>query len=136
MPFPEFRRSGVPLVSAAVARQTSLPGSVSPEQDQLVWDLVERLYADYLNGSLTTPQLGFMVFTWRGTTGTFGWASVKDSLPPTVRGPFSYVMGHRYLRLNKRDQATAFFRTALSDAPQDSTLARLAQAELSRLEPK
>jgi hypothetical protein len=50
------------------------------------------------------------------------------------RGPLAYVLGHRYLRIfKKQGAAVSFFRTALADAPPGSPLKRLAQAELNRL---
>ena len=44
-------------------------------------------------------------------------------------------MGQRYLRLNRAEDATFFFQTALDDAPPGSPLETLAQAELNRLAP-
>jgi hypothetical protein len=86
-----------------------------------------------MNGKLTLPQLIQIGLTWKGTTSYLGWAGVSPNLDPALRGPSAYIFGHRYLRLNRRQEALALFRTALADAPPGSSLRRLAQAELDRL---
>jgi hypothetical protein len=45
----------------------------------------------------------------------------------------AYVMGHRYLRLNKPQQAAAFFQETLELAPPDSPLAKLAATDAALL---
>jgi hypothetical protein len=50
-----------------------------------------------------------------------------------VRGPLAYEFGLRYLQKKKPEEAVKFFKVAVGDAPQDSSLARLATAELARL---
>src|SRR3712207_9540606 len=36
-----------------------------------------------------------------GSTNFLGWGALSPTLEPALRGPFAYVFGHRYLRLNK-----------------------------------
>ncbi len=86
-------------------------------------------------GKVGVAHITQLYLTWQGTTGLLGWGGLAGLLEPEVRGHIAYWMGFRYQRLKKLDEATAFFRTALADAPPDSALRRLAQAELTRLRP-
>jgi tRNA A-37 threonylcarbamoyl transferase component Bud32 len=118
--------------------QGAFPGPLSTEHDQLIWKLVEDIYASHCAGRLKETDLFPMLPTWTGTTGGYGWAKVASTLKsqPDIRGMLAYVYGHRYRRLNRPAQATTFFRAALADAPPGSTLARLARAELMRMKAK
>lgn len=87
-------------------------------------------------GTLNDAQVLQVALTWKGTTNFLGWAGVKGSLEPALRGPLAYVAGHRYLRLNRPTDAVTFFRTARQDSSPGSALHRLAQAELERLNAK
>jgi hypothetical protein len=69
--------------------------------------------------------------SWKGVTNALGWAGVAPSLEPHLRGPFAYVLGHRFRRLGQPEQARQMFLTAVADAPPDSTLARLAERALA-----
>jgi serine/threonine protein kinase/tetratricopeptide (TPR) repeat protein len=114
--------------------QGAFPGKLTRDHDDLIWQLVEDLYAAHTSGKLKEADLFPMLPTWTGTTTLFGWSSVAKVMrsQPHIRGTLAYVYGHRYRRLNQPAQAIKFFRAALVDAPPRSKLARLAQAELDR----
>jgi hypothetical protein len=87
----------------------------------------------YLDGKLNIAQV-FQVFqSWRGSTNFLGWGGVAPTLDPAVRGPLAYLLGHRYRRLGQpASVVNNFFRAAEKDAPPNSLLSRLVQAELKR----
>jgi tetratricopeptide (TPR) repeat protein len=124
------------LVFTEMARQGAFIGATSPEQDALLWKLCEDGHTAFVNRRLSLPQLIQIGLSWKGTTNFLGWAGVAPGLDPALRGPLAYLLGHRYLRLSRPADAATFFRTALADAPPDSPLRRLAQAELERLKAK
>ena len=86
-------------------------------------------------GTVSQTQMIQLALAWKGITNFLGWAGVAPNLQPNLRGPIAYVMGHRYLRLGQPKDASMFFNTALTDAPNGSPLATMAQAELDRLLP-
>jgi tetratricopeptide (TPR) repeat protein len=132
--FAECVRLPMLLIAAEAIRQTGMGGQVTDEQDEIIWEVVEGAYsALFETGSISKPQLLQLGFTWKGFTNFVGWAGVASRLDPQLRGPVAYVVGHRYLRMNRQDDALRFFRTARDDAPDGSPLKILAQAELDRL---
>jgi len=132
--FAELLRIPPQLFIAELFGQGAFGGKLTPQHDDLVWKLAEDFYAALVHtGKMTTKQVLPLLMTWKGVTNFLGWGAVRGALEPQIRGPLAYVAGHRYLRLKKRKEAVGFFRTALADAPPDSALRRLAQAELERL---
>jgi tRNA A-37 threonylcarbamoyl transferase component Bud32 len=137
LPYAESLRAPVLLLGAEIVRQEGFGGELSAEQDELVWQAASASYALYADGKVGTAQALQLGLAWKkGITGLLGWASVAPSLPAEVRGPLAYAFGHRLLRLKMPREAEDLFRSALADAPRDSPLRRLAQAELDRLKPK
>lgn len=132
LPYADYLQRPLFLMEAELIRQKAMSGTTTQEQDDLIWKLIVDGNAAHARDKLAAPQLLALLLTWKGTTGITGWASLKGSLEPELRGPLAYVLGHRYLRLNKPTEAEDFFRTALKDAPAKSLLQRLAQAELDR----
>jgi tRNA A-37 threonylcarbamoyl transferase component Bud32/tetratricopeptide (TPR) repeat protein len=59
--------------------------------------------------------------------------ALRTGLPPTLFPSSAYLFGRRYLQMNNKDQARAFFEAVHKDAPPGSEVARLAQLELTRL---
>jgi len=135
LPYNDFFRLPMFLLASEELHQGALLGELTSEQDKLIWQLVNDGFSRFAEGKLTIEQLGRLGSSWKGSTGIFGWAGVKDSLDRTLLGPTAYVLGHRYLnRLKKSQEAKAFFETARESAPTGSILRRLAQAELDRLQ--
>ncbi len=64
-----------------------------------------------------------------GDGGLSGLGGLAPTLPPRIRGPLAYILGHRYLGMGKQD-------TAAADGPPDSPLRRLAQTQTDRLADK
>jgi tetratricopeptide (TPR) repeat protein len=124
------------LMVAEKFHQDAMPGKISKEQDDILWDTVTRGFEAYAKGKLDQIQVMQLALAWKGTFNFLGWGGVAGKLDPALRGPLAYVMGHRYLRLGKPKEAATFFRTALADAPANSALRRLAQVEIDRTKVK
>jgi WD40 repeat protein/tetratricopeptide (TPR) repeat protein len=131
--YAESLRLPLLVLSAEYSQQSALPRELTREQEEVLWTATERLYLAYMEEKVLMPQLVGIGLTWKGTTNFLGWGGVSLTLDPSVRGPLAYVLGHRYLRLDKPAEALTFFETAARDAPADSTLRRLAEAEVARL---
>jgi tetratricopeptide (TPR) repeat protein len=121
-------------------RQDALGGQPTPEQDDVIWQATRACLDALAQGKMTQFQGLQLAMTWGGTTNALGWNGIAPQLDPGLRGPVAYVLGHRYLHLKtnagaaRRDDALLFFRTAQKDAPAASTLERLSQREVQRLE--
>ena len=113
-------------------RQELFPGGPTADQDAAAWDAVGGVCGLMWDGRLSKTAALQLAFAWRGSEGSFGWGGVAPGLPPGVRGPVAFVMGRRYLVLNRPGDARRLFQTAAADAPADSPLRRLAEAELRR----
>ncbi|HUU43552.1 MAG TPA: tetratricopeptide repeat protein, partial [Planctomycetota bacterium] len=130
-----IRLPGVLMVTDYLKRY-AFDDKVSEDQDRLLVKLGEDVWDEVRGRRLGKTGLMCMFFAWKGTTGFLGWGGVKDRLSPALRGPAAWVLGHRYLRLGRPDDAVTFFTTAAELAPPDSTLRRLAADALKRLAPK
>jgi tetratricopeptide (TPR) repeat protein len=131
--FADAARVPAELGVAELLRQDAFLDGLSEDQDALVWKTCEDTLAAVVAGKMAKPQALQLLLTWKGTMDFFGWRSLAPTLSPSLRGPIAYLCGHRYLCLNRPKDAAGLFRTALADAPPDSALRRLAQADLDRL---
>ena len=132
--FAECVRIPIMLMAHEVIREEAFSGHYTPDQEELVWSTAGDLHtAACKTGKLDKLKILQLLWAWKGTVNFMGWGGLSPKLEPGLRGPFAYVMGHRYLQLKQPDNAKACFRTALGDAPPNSTLARLARDELARL---
>jgi hypothetical protein len=111
-------------------RDGAYGGNLSAEQQELMRQMFQRGWAAFKAGTLKETQLFNLGMSWKGTTNFLGWASVKDALKPELRGPIAYLLGNRFLKLKRPEDAKEFFRIALQDAPNDSLLQRLARTAL------
>jgi hypothetical protein len=132
----ELTRLPLRLIGYEKFRQDLLGGKPSPEQDEILWQAVLRFSDLCFDAKLNKVQVFSLALAWKGTSGALGWGSIAPVLPADVRGPLAYGLGLRYLKLNKPADARMLFRTAVADAPADSSLARLAAEELARLDKK
>ncbi len=107
----------------------------SPEQDELMWILVQDWHSAYLAKRVNQGQLVSLFFIAKGTANLPGlrWQDIGPKLEPRLRGPMAYLLGCRHLGLKQPGEAASYFRAALEVAPPDSPNARLAQTELDRL---
>jgi tetratricopeptide (TPR) repeat protein len=132
--YAENLRMPLILLGAENAHQAAMPRALTPEQEALLWQTCERVYLSYMEEKLDATQVIALGFAWKGTIGFLGWGGVAPSLDPSVRGPLAYIIGQRYVtRLKMPAEALTLFETALRDAPVNSTLQRLARAEVDRL---
>jgi tetratricopeptide (TPR) repeat protein len=114
--------------------QGAAPGPLPAEQDELLWKLAgDLLEAFSRKGTFTEAQAFQGALAWTGTMHFLGWAGLQPRLDPCLRGSLAYVLGRRYLVLGRKADAQSLFRTAVADAPPQSTLRRLAQGELDQL---
>jgi hypothetical protein len=138
--YAEVNSIPVLLYAAEVLHQGAFPGELTPEHDALIWQLVQDVYpaftAGTFKGQATEPLLLEFLLTWEDADFGVSWPLLAAVLDPPVRGPLAYVLGHRYLVLKKPARAAVFFNTAREDAPADSVLRRLAQAEIERMKMK
>ncbi len=134
--FEEYVRAPAVLFGAELFRRDAFGGTLSPQQETLVWKLADDLMRGSMSGSLKEGQLLLVAATLKGVTNLFGWGGLQGSLSPSLRGPLAYVLGHRYLRRDNLAEARKFFEQARKDAAPTSDLHRLAQAELDRIELK
>lgn len=118
------------LLGAETLHQFAVPGPLSPEHDQLIWDLVQNGSRAYFEDKLGKEQILTIGLTFKASP--WFWAGVEKSLDPSVGGPTAYLLGHRYLGRDAK-QAATFFQSALSSAPPGSVLQRLAQSQLDKL---
>jgi hypothetical protein len=121
------------LLGAETLRSKALYGELSPDQDEMTWDLVRQAHAAYVSGKLHQDQIVLMVALWK-TRSTLMWPRLRAGLvEPGLRGPLAYLLGCRLARENKLAEAASLFRDARSAAAPGSPLGRLAQAELSKM---
>jgi len=132
----EHYRNMIRVLIYEKLRQDLADGKPTPEQDEAFWQAFIRFGDLFFEWKLTKIQLLPLGLAWKGTAGVLGWGSLAPSVPANARGPLAYVMGLRYLKLNKPADARMLFRTAIADAPAKSPLAQLATAELDKLDGK
>jgi len=132
--FAECIRVPPMLILCEYLRQGAMSGKLTDEQDALLWLLSDRAFTAWIEtGAIDAQRILRLGLAWKGMTVAWNW--VASGLDPELRGPTAYVMGHRYMRLKRPDDAAVFFQTAVHDAPRGSSLQSLAQAELDRLGP-
>jgi hypothetical protein len=102
----------------------------------LIWKVASDLYAEWAAGRMSDDMVVQLVLTWTDSFAGFAWAGLRNRLKPSIRGPLAYILGHRFLQLKNSGDAARFFQEDLADAPADSTLRRLSEAELDRLKPQ
>jgi hypothetical protein len=133
VPYHEFLRVPVLLAGLEATRQMLFPGGLSADQEQVLWEAGQDGLAAVSAGRIGLLHAPQALLAWKGRTDLLGWKGLAPLLEPKIRGPAAYVLGFRLLNLNRRADAVALFRSALSNASPDSLLSRLAQAELKRL---
>jgi len=129
-------RTPILVLAYEKLRQDLFDGKPSAEVDEILWQTTDRFGNGFLEGKVSKAQALQAAFAWKGTSGVFGWASLSPTLAPEIRGPVAYTMGLRYLKLGKLPDAKKLFRTAVTDAPAGTPLARLASEEIAKLDGK
>jgi tetratricopeptide (TPR) repeat protein len=131
--FPEGVAALFSLTIYEAFHQGAVTGTLTAEQDALLWKMTNDMYEGYTRGKYNEIQGFQLAQAWLGTTNLLGWGGLKGALAPSVRGPLAYALGHRYRQLKKPQEAADFFKQAIADAPEKSPLRELAQAELDRM---
>jgi hypothetical protein len=108
----EYMRIPPKLVIYEKFRQELFAGQLTSEQDDATWSIVNQVVEMHFAGRLSKQQILQLALTWKGSSGFLGWATVAPTLQPEVRGGIAYLMGLRYLKLNKPEVASGMFRTA------------------------
>jgi len=132
----DFTRTPLRLLGYEKLRLDLCDGKPTPEQDEILWQAVLRFGDLFFEGKLTKIQMFPLALAWKGTAGSLGWGALAPVVPPEARGPLAYVMGLRFVKLNKLADAKSLFRAAIADVPANSPLSRLATEELAKLEGK
>jgi hypothetical protein len=124
------------VLLAEYLHQEAMPGALPDEQRKLLEDFSEKAWNFYCTEKWTTATTQQLGRAWEGDTGALGWESLSKALGDDLRRPAAYVLGRRCAGvLKKPDKARELLQAALKDAPADSPLSRMAQAELDRLPP-
>ena len=129
----QILREPANLIFLEMTRLGAAPGDWSRDEEQIVWDMMNAGFDLYSREEVGVPQAVQIMLTWKGANNIFGWKGIAPSLNASMRGPAAYVFGHRFIRLGKPDDAREFFAMALADAPEESRLKELAQAQLQQL---
>jgi predicted negative regulator of RcsB-dependent stress response len=85
---------------------------------------------EYRQKKIANVQFMQMAISWKGVTNVLGWQGLAPTLSPSIRARMTYLMGHRLMKLGRRNDAIAFWRQALDQAKSDERLRTLAQAQL------
>jgi len=125
----EYLRLPRTLMLHELLQRSLFPKGIAPDQDEIVWKLLNDLSTAHMNGQLSNRQLSELALAWKGASGPLGWEAVEKSLDVAMRGPCAYLLGIRYLQLNRREDALRLFAAARAAGPVDSPLRRLAEAE-------
>ena len=132
--YPELLFAPPRLLTLEIWANGAFGGKPTDDQQALldklatdVWTMVMR------TGEVKWQQLAVLGGAWKGLPKLLAWDLSAKPLPPKIRGPLAYAIGHRVLRKNRTKDALAYFRAAHTDAPDGSALQKLAQAEIERL---
>ena len=108
---------------------------LTAEQEALYWKASGIISDSVREKQISTAQALSLLAAWKGVTNIFGWEGTQAQLPPRMRGPVAYIMGQRYVKLGKKEDALGMFRAAKTDAAQlkDAPLAALVDVELRNL---
>jgi tetratricopeptide (TPR) repeat protein len=131
LPFSEYFQIQVPLTVAEVCRYGAFGGTLSPDDDELLWAMVQSLFRDYLALKVSETNSMALMTIWLGYPLT--WRLASRALQPGTRGLIAYTFGARYEHLGRPTDAALFFQAALSDSAPGTLLRRRAQAAFDRL---
>jgi len=112
-------------------RQDLFDQQPTVEQDDLAWITVQGVGNLVFEGKIDKTQLLQVGFAWKGLGGIDG---VIEKVPENLKGECCYLMGKRYLKINKTAAASRMFQSAEGFGASNSVVKRLAKEELQRLE--
>ncbi|HZT80508.1 MAG TPA: hypothetical protein VFA26_09805, partial [Gemmataceae bacterium] len=132
LPYADSLRVPPFLAAGEYLHQTALPGPLSREHDDLIWDTVRGVFAALLDGKLTDTQVITLGLGWKAGLSL----DVEKALPgldPSLHAAFAYLYGHRLLQKKDPSGAAKMFAAAVKLAPAQAPVRKLARAELDRL---
>lgn len=136
LPLRDCLRVQMMLTVLAIMRVSAFGGSMSADEDAMIWQLLQGLYDAWATGKIQEENYFRLVATWLGVTNQFGWDGVAAKFPPELRGPLEYSMARRYAVLGARARSKAFLQAALRDAEANQTLQRLVRTQLTQFDVK
>jgi hypothetical protein len=133
----EYHRLPLYVLGAEKFKQDVF-GTTGPtaEQEELIWHATVTMGGATLDGKLSLVQLSLLASAYKGSTGILGWSGVAGTLEPPHRAIVAYGLGLRSSAHNRPEDAKMFFREAITHAPSDSSLKRLAHEALDALAKK
>jgi hypothetical protein len=134
--YAEYLKLPLACAGYSVLRKDAMPATLSSEQDEVVWQLANRMCDMVLDGKFTQPNAFQLALSWKGISNFLGWGGLSQSVDPSLKAPLAYVLGFRFERLNQPTVAADLFRTAARNAAAGSPLRNLAEQEAQRLDKK
>jgi tetratricopeptide (TPR) repeat protein len=136
----EERLTTLVLLGEQILIQDSIGrGNLTAEVESIYWKLAQQAMEALRTDKFTPTQAIGLFAAWKGVTNLFGWESLQSELAPALRGPLAFVMGHRYIKLGKNEDALGMFQTAKQDAaqiPDGKALAKAADEAAKKLATK
>ena len=135
VPLANYTKRPMTLLLVEIVRREAVSGTFTAEEEALVWKAAEDTVDSVALGRfpMGTRQLIQLALAWNGGTGLLGWGGFRASIEEKLRGPGDYFIGRRYLQLGKTSEAAYVFNQGLAQAPPDSPVRRLLQAEVDKL---
>ena len=132
----EYHHTPLRLLMYEKFRLELFGGKLSDDQDEQLWRTIADFSTSIAESRIDKAVMFPAALAWKGTTGTLGWAGFSKALPSEHRGPLAWIMGKRYLQLQRPADAAGMFRMAIAEAGKNERLARLAKQELDAIEKK
>jgi hypothetical protein len=135
--FPEQVRCFAIGGTAEVLHQLCLPGELSDEHAELIWQTCVQGLSEFSQGDLPMLQLVPLLHRFRGNSSLFSDSSLLSPLSKDLRPAAAYLLAQRLLLKNK-DVAAArdCLNITISTSAEGSPLRKLAETELAKLPPK
>jgi tetratricopeptide (TPR) repeat protein len=134
--YAQFVETPLYLFGSELFHQDTMPGPLSVEQDQVIWDFVRDLHIALKEDRIRLSQIMAMGMAWHSpTVSAEGWRSSVNQLDQKLRGPASYLLAQRSMNIFKSpERAAGLFQVAWENVVADSVLGKLITAELDRLQ--
>lgn len=122
VPFPDAYRMPVTLAVEQLLVQGSIGRDKATAEETAIYSrLTDELMETFRKQEAGAPLGMALAGAWNGLTSLFGWDAVRSELPPSLRGPVAFMLGHRYVKLGKKEEAAEMFRAAQKEASEART---------------
>lgn len=109
-------------------------GDLPPEQEEIIWNLSNRMIRRYQEGKLREQHMLLLALAWKGTTNVFGWDGFASLISDRSKAELGYVLACRYARqLNQIEDARKLLLQAQAACESDWPVAAMIAAEIERL---